>query len=263
MDELTGTVVATSLVLMAVFIAVAFFPGSTGKMYQQFALVIAFSIALSTFNALSFSPSISAILLRPPRPARGPLGWFFSRFNQVLQWIIDKYLAIVNFLIRVRYAVIGLFVVGLAATYFMFTQVPTGFVPSEDQGIVLGIIQAPDRVALNYTDQVITKLEQILEKEPEVSNVFATSGFGFAGSSSNRGVFFAKLKPWEERTQPDQSASAILTRINVEFARIPEAIITAVSPPLIQRFSTLGGFELQLEDRTNGRLTINDFFANA
>ncbi|MBE8970422.1 efflux RND transporter permease subunit [Nostocales cyanobacterium LEGE 12452] len=263
MDELTGAVVSTSLVLMAVFIPVAFFPGSTGKMYQQFALIIAFSIAISTFNALSFSPSISAILLRPPRPARGPLGWFFGRFNQILQWIIDKYLAIVNFLIRVRYAVIGLFVVGLAATYFMFTHVPTGFVPSEDQGIVLGIIQGPDGVALNYTDQVITKLEQILEKEPEVSNVFATSGFGFAGSGSNRGVFFAKLKPWEERSQPNQTASAILARINKEFATIPEAIITAVSPPPIQGFSTLGGFELQLEDRTNGRLTINDFYANA
>ncbi|MDZ8035208.1 efflux RND transporter permease subunit [Nostoc sp. DedSLP04] len=263
MDELTGAVVSTSLVLMAVFIPVAFFPGSTGKMYQQFALIIAFSIAISTFNALSFSPSISAILLRPSRPARGPLGWFFGRFNRILQWIIDKYLATVNFLIRVRYAVIGLFVVGLAATYFMFTHVPTGFVPSEDQGIVLGIIQGPDGVALNYTDQVITKLEQILEKEPEVSNVFATSGFGFAGSGSNRGVFFAKLKPWEERTQPNQSASGILARINKEFATIPEAIITAVSPPPIQGFSTLGGFELQLEDRTNGRLTINDFFANA
>jgi HAE1 family hydrophobic/amphiphilic exporter-1 len=147
MDELTGAVVSTSLVLMAVFIPVAFFPGSTGKMYQQFALIIAFSIAISTFNALSFSPSISAILLRPPRPARGPLGWFFGRFNQVLQWIVNKYLALVNFLIRVRYAVIGLFVVGLAATYFMFTHVPTGFVPSEDQGILLGIIQAPDGVA--------------------------------------------------------------------------------------------------------------------
>ena len=263
MDELTGAVVSTSLVLMAVFIPVAFFPGSTGKMYQQFALIIAFSIAISTFNTLSFSPSISAILLRPPRPARSPLGWFFSRFNQILQWIIDKYLAIVNFLIRIRYTVIGLFVVGLAATYFMFTHVPTGFVPSEDQGIVLGIIQWPDGVALNYTDQVITKLEQILEKEPEVSNIFATSGFGFAGSGSNRGVFFAKLKPWEERTQPDQTASAILTRINREFATIPEAIITAVSPPPIQGFSTLGGFELQLEDRTNGRLTIDDFYANA
>ncbi|MGV0105267.1 Transporter, hydrophobe/amphiphile efflux-1 (HAE1) family [Nostoc sp. DSM 114160] len=263
MDELTGAVVSTSLVLMAVFIPVAFFPGSTGKMYQQFALIIAFSIAISTFNALSFSPSISAILLRPPRPARGPLGWFFVRFNQILQWIIDKYLATVNFLIRLRYVVIGLFVVGLAATYFMFTHVPTGFVPSEDQGIVLGIIQGPDGVALNYTDQVITKLEQILEKEPEVSNVFATSGFGFAGSGSNRGVFFAKLKPWEERTQPNQTASGILARINKEFATIPEAIITAVSPPPIQGFSTLGGFELQLEDRTNGRLTINDFYANA
>ncbi|MDZ8189043.1 MAG: efflux RND transporter permease subunit [Nostoc sp. ChiSLP02] len=263
MEELTGAVVATSLVLMAVFLPVAFFPGSTGKMYQQFALVIAFSIAISTFNALSFSPSMSAILLRPPRPKRGPLGWFFNKFNQTLEWIIQRFIAIVNFLIRLRYAVVGLFVVGLAATYFMFTQVPTGFVPSEDQGIVLGIIQAPDGVALGYTDGVITKLEQILAKEPEIDNVFATSGFGFAGSGSNRGVFFAKLKPWEERTKADQSASAILGRINGAFQTIPEAIITAVSPPPIQGFSTLGGFELQLEDRTNGRLTIDDFFANA
>ncbi len=263
MEELTGAVVATSLVLMAVFIPVAFFPGSTGKMYQQFALVIAFSIVISTFNALTFSPSMAAILLRPPQPKRGPLGWFFTKFNQVVAWIIEKFLAIVRFLIRLRYAVVALFVVGLFGTYFMFTQVPTGFVPNEDQGIVLGIIQGPDGVALNYTDEVITKLEQILQKEPEIENVFATSGFGFAGSGSNRGVFFAKLKPWEERTNPDQSASAILKRINGAFQTIPEAIITAVNPPPIQGFSTLGGFELQLEDRTNGRLTIDDFFANA
>ncbi|MBD2169256.1 efflux RND transporter permease subunit [Calothrix membranacea FACHB-236] len=263
MEELTGAVVATSLVLMAVFIPVAFFPGSTGKMYQQFALVIAFSIVISTFNALTFSPSMAAILLRPPQPKRGPLGWFFTKFNQILAWIIDKFLAIVRFLIRLRYAVVALFVVGLFGTYFMFTQVPTGFVPNEDQGIVLGIIQGPDGVALNYTDEVITKLEQILQKEPEIENVFATSGFGFAGSGSNRGVFFAKLKPWEERTKQEQSASAILKRINGAFQTIPEAIITAVNPPPIQGFSTLGGFELQLEDRTNGRLTIDDFFANA
>ncbi len=263
MEELTGAVVATSLVLMAVFIPVAFFPGSTGKMYQQFALVIAFSIVISTFNALTFSPSMAAILLRPPQPKRGPLGWFFTKFNQVVAWIIEKFLEIVRFLIRLRYAVVALFVVGLFGTYFMFTQVPTGFVPNEDQGIVLGIIQGPDGVALNYTDEVITQLEQILQKEPEIDNVFATSGFGFAGSGSNRGVFFAKLKPWEERTNPDQSASAILKRINGAFQTIPEAIITAVNPPPIQGFSTLGGFELQLEDRTNGRLTIDDFFANA
>lgn len=263
MQELTGAVVATSLVLMAVFIPVAFFPGSTGKMYQQFALIIAFSIAISTFNALSFSPSMSAILLRPPQERRGLMGRFFNKFNQLLRWIIERYKWLVNFLIRVRYVVVGVFVVGLVATYFMFTHVPTGFVPTEDQGILLGIIQGPDGVALNYTDQVITKLGQILQNEPEVENVFATSGFGFAGSGSNRGVFFAKLKPWDERQQPNQSASAILTRINGEFQKIPEAIITAVSPPPIQGFSTLGGFELQLEDRTNGRLTIDDFYANA
>ncbi|OKH49703.1 RND transporter [Calothrix sp. HK-06] len=263
MQELTGAVIATSLVLMAVFIPVAFFPGSTGKMYQQFALVIAFSIAISTFNALSFSPSMSAILLRPPQQKRGLLGRFFNKFNQLLRWIIDRYIWLVKFLIRLRYVVVGVFVVGLAATYFMFTHVPTGFVPTEDQGILLGIIQGPDGVALNYTDQVITKLEQILQNEPEVENVFATSGFGFAGSGSNRGVFFAKLKPWEERQQPNQTSSAILARINSQFQKIPEAIITAVNPPPIQGFSTLGGFELQLEDRTNGRLTINDFFANA
>jgi HAE1 family hydrophobic/amphiphilic exporter-1 len=262
MQELTGAVVATSLVLMAVFIPVAFFPGSTGKMYQQFALVIAFSIAISTFNALSFSPSIAAILLRPPQPARGWLGRFFNGFNRAFHWIIERYIGIVNFLIRLRYWVAGLFIVGLAATYFMFVHVPTGFVPTEDQGTLLGIIQAPDGVSLQYTDQVVNQLEEILQKEPEIQNIFATSGFGFNGSSSSQGVFFAKLKPWEERTKKDQSSTAILQRLNGQFRQVTDAKVIGTNPPPIQGFSALGGFEIQITDNTNGRLTIDNFLAN-
>jgi hydrophobic/amphiphilic exporter-1 (mainly G- bacteria), HAE1 family len=262
MQELTGAVVATSLVLMAVFIPVAFFPGSTGKMYQQFALVIVFSIAISTFNALSFSPSIAALLLRPPRPARGLLGRFFNGFNRIFRWIVDRYTAIVNLLIRLRYWVVGLFVVGLAATYLMFVRVPTAFVPAEDQGVVLGIIQAPDGVSLQYTDRVLSQLERVLQTEPEIQNVFATSGFGFAGSGANQGVFFAKLKPWDERRQKDQSTTAILQHINGQFRQITEARIIGSSPPPIQGFSALGGFEIQITDNTSGRLTIDNFLAN-
>lgn len=262
MQELTGAVLATSLVLMAVFIPVAFFPGSTGKMYQQFALVIAFSIAISTFNALSFSPSIAAILLRPHQPARGCLGRFFSTFNRVLQWIIERYIATITSLIRLRYWVMGLFGVGLVATYFMFINVPTGFVPAEDQGTLLGIIQAPDGVALEYTDQVVIKLEQLLQEEPEIQNVFTSSGAGFAGASSNQGIFFAKLKPWDERRKKEQSSTEILQRINGKFRQITEARIIGTNPPPIQGFSTLGGFEIQITDNTNGELTIDNFLAN-
>ncbi len=139
MEEISGAVVSTSLVLMAVFIPVAFFPGTTGQLYQQFALIIAFAVVVSTFNALSFSPSMSAILLRSQSEMQsdaasrgGPLRWFFNLFNRSLGWILDRYKSLVTLLIRLRYIVIGLFVVGLFATYQVFMMVPSGFVPNED-----------------------------------------------------------------------------------------------------------------------------------
>lgn len=264
MHELTGAVVATSLALMAVFIPVAFFPGATGLLYKQFALIIAFSIAVSTFNALTFSPSVSALLLRPPQPVSGALGMFFNTFNRGLAGVISRYRAIVEYLIRIRYIVLGLLVVGLAATVFMFRAVPTGFVPPEDQGSILGFVQGPDVVSLQYTEGILDQVQQTLKTLPEVQSTATIAGFGFNGSAPNQGIFFAHLTPWSDRTKSNQTAGAIAQALSMTFAEtITGAVAAASSPPAIPGFSPLGGFNMQLQDTTGGRYSFQEFQQNA
>jgi HAE1 family hydrophobic/amphiphilic exporter-1 len=263
MQELSGATIATSLVLMAVFIPVAFFPGSTGKLYQQFALIIAFAIAVSTFNALSFSPSMAALLLGPARPATGPLGWFFDRFNQGFTWVSDRFTQLVQFLIGIKYIVLGLFVVGLLATVYMFATVPTAFVPDEDQGAFVGLVQGPDGVSLSYTDRVLAQARQQMEAIPEIQSTFTVSGAGFDGNGPNLGLFFARLKPWSDRPNSDQSVASILQTLNGKFQSITDAVVLALNPSPIPGFSATGGIEMQLQDRSGGQLTIDDFAANA
>lgn len=265
MNELSGAVIATSLVLMAVFVPVAFFPGATGLLYRQFALIIAFSIGVSVFNALSFSPSMAAILLRPPQPMGGPLGWFFGKFNRGFAWLVRHYKAFVEFLIRVRYVVIALFVAGLAATVFVFQAVPTGFVPPEDQGSFLGILQTVDRASVQYTDRLLGQVDELLSKIPEVDQYVTISGYGFNGNSPNQGIFFAHMLPWSQRTKPDQNVFAILKRLNLSLAETvgTEGAAAAFDPPPIPGFNPTGGFQMQLIDTTNGKITFQDFQANA
>jgi HAE1 family hydrophobic/amphiphilic exporter-1 len=270
MDEIAGAVVSTSLVLMAVFIPVAFFPGTTGQLYQQFALILAFSVAVSTFNALSFSPSMAAILLRSKaetevdaRSTGGPLRWFFHQFNQALAWLAENYKRAVDYVIRIRYLIMALFVAGLFATYYMFTSVPGGFVPSEDQGILIGTVQGPDGVSVSYTDRVLRFVEGILSQTPEVESFFVSSGSGFEGAGPNQGLFFAKLKPWDQRTGKGQTVDGVLQRLNQQFAQNQDALIFAFNPPPIPGFSITGEQELQLQDRTGGSYTIDDFLAGA
>ncbi len=270
MDDIAGAVVSTSLVLMAVFIPVAFFPGTTGQLYQQFALIIAFSVIVSTFNALSFSPSMAAILLRSQAEVEadaaaegGPLRWFFDQFNRGLAWISARYKDAVTYLIRIRYIVMAVFVAGLFATYYMFTIVPGGFVPAEDQGIVIGIVQAPDGVSVSYTDGALEEVITALEAVPEIESYFVASGAGLEGRSPNQGLFFAKLKHWDERPGQDQSITAVLRRLNQRFAENQQASIVAFNPPAIPGFSATGESELQLQDRTGGSYTIDDFLVGA
>lgn len=264
MNELTGAILSTSLVLMAVFVPVAFFPGATGLLYRQFALIIAFSIAVSAFNALSFSPSIAAILLRPPQEARGPLGWFFDKFNRGFGWLRDRYIRTTEFLIRLRYVVIGVFVVGLAATVLMFKIVPAGFVPAEDQGSVLGFVQGPNIASLQYTRNILDQVHQSVASIPEIESTAEISGAGFNGNAANQGIFFAHFKPWSDRPKANQTVAATLKRLNGELAqKITGAIAVGSSPPPIPGFSPLGGFNMQLEDTTNGRLSFQEFAANA
>lgn len=248
MGELTSAVIATSLVLMAVFIPVAFFPGSTGALYRQFALTIAFSILVSTFLALTLTPSLSALLLRAgQRPPRW-LGWFFDRFN----WLLDKsrnsYRRSLNTLVRFKAIVVGVFILSLGLTAILFTRVPSGFLPDEDQGYFVTLVQAPEGVSLNYTDRVIAQVEKTLLQQPEVRGTFAVGGFSFSGSSSNNGIIFTTLKPWQERGQNGQ-VQQIIGRLFGEFMAISEARVLPLNLPPIQGLGTYGGFSYQLQDR--------------
>ncbi|OKH40000.1 RND transporter [[Phormidium ambiguum] IAM M-71] len=264
MSELAGAVVSTSLVLIAVFLPVTFFPGATGIMYQQFALVIIFSIVVSTFNALTFSPTMAALLLRPKQgEGRGPLAWFFRQFNRVFAKIIAGYAKIVKLLIKLKLVVFGIFIALLAGTVLLYMAVPTGFIPEEDQGLFLGIIQSPEGVALNYTNRVAESVYQELKAVPEIEESLIVSGFGLNGSGPSRGTFFVKLKNWAERTKKEQSVKAILLKLNRKFTQNQQALIQAFNLPPVPGFSATGGFEFQLQDQSGGQLTFDQFLKSA
>ncbi|MFN6535726.1 MAG: efflux RND transporter permease subunit [Nostoc sp. EkiNYC01] len=249
MAELFGAVIATSLVLMAVFIPVAFFPGTTGALYQQFALTIAFSIAISTFLALTLTPSLCGVLLRQGQRTSGWLGWIFDQINRFLDWTQGNYKRSLNFLTRFKSVIIGLFIVSLGMTAWLYTTVPTAFLPDEDEGYFITIIQGPQGVSLQYTSDVIAEVEKEILKIPEVLGTFAIGGFGFSGSTANSGIIFTTLNSWDERSRPDQSVQAIIGKLQGKLSSIPEARIFAVNPPPIQGLGNFGGFVFQLQDR--------------
>ncbi|MBE9191520.1 efflux RND transporter permease subunit [Gloeocapsopsis crepidinum LEGE 06123] len=249
MRELTSAVIATSLVLMAVFVPVAFFPGSTGALYRQFALTIAFSITVSTFLALTFTPSMSAKLLRQGQHPPRWLAWFFNRFNHFLDNSQRGYARSLRTLMRFKMIVLGVFVLALGLTAWMFARVPSGFLPDEDQGYFITLVQAPEGVSLNYTSDVIAQVEQELKQVPEIAASFAVAGFSFTGSSANNGIIFSNLRPWEERREAGQSVDAIIGQLFGRFAAITEARILPLNPPAIQGLGTFGGFSFQLQDR--------------
>lgn len=253
MKELTGAVIATSLVLMAVFVPVAFFPGTTGALYRQFALTIAFSIAISTFLALTLTPSLCALLLRPQTKLPRFIQGFCDGFNGSLDKIRQKYQQSLLSLNRVKTFVIGLFIVLLGATAWLYFFVPQAFLPDDDQGYFITIVQAPEGVSLQYTSDVMEKIEQAILEEPEVKATFGVGGFAFSGSSANSGVIFSPLKPWEERQGKEQSVQAVIGRMWVKFAQIPEARIIPINPPSIRGLGNFGGFTFQLQDtRSDG-----------
>ncbi len=262
MRELTGAIVATSLVLMAVFVPVAFIPGTTGIVFRQFALTVACSIAISAFNALTFSPSIGALLMRPAQPARGPLGWFFGKFNRGFAWSSRRYISFVSYLTHIVPIAIGVFIVGLIATVLMYRAVPTGFIPEEDQGYFFVIVQAPDGVSLQYTDSILAKVAKEVAVIPEARATFLISGFGFDGGASNVGLGFVSLKSWKERTEATQSVYGVLRTLNQKLATITEARVLAVNAPPVRGLSSTGGFEFQIQDRS-GTAPIETLVENA
>ncbi|MBD2035945.1 efflux RND transporter permease subunit [Leptolyngbya sp. FACHB-321] len=254
MDALTGAVIATSIVLMTVFVPVAFFPGTTGQLYKQFALTIAFSVGVSSFSAIILTPTLSALLLR-----RGqmPDNWFFNRINSAIDSTRHRYIRSLDGLTRRKGLVVGLFAGALALTYWVYTIVPGGFIPDEDQGYFITIVQAPEGVSLNYTRDVLEKAEAILKQQPEIENIFAVGGFSFSGSTPNNGLIFTTLKPWGERKQAEQSVKSIIggffpkpSGLFPQMLGIKEAIVIPVAPPALQGVGNFGGFDFQLQDRT-------------
>ena len=251
MKEVTGAVIATSLVLVAVFLPVAFFPGTTGILFRQFALTIAFSISISAFNALTLAPSLSAILLGRER---GKHGWFFSKVDKVIAGITEGYRRSLRRFLNYRVVAVILFFAGLAVTYFVFVRVPKGFVPNEDQGYLIIAVQAPSGAALEYTKNIGQQITAVLSKAPEVRDVFAISGFGFAGSAPNRGVTFATLRPYSARKGNQHTADAVLARLRGPLFGIAGAIVIPFSPPSVSGVGAFGGFQFEVQDQGNHTL---------
>ncbi|MGF1673531.1 MAG: efflux RND transporter permease subunit [Rivularia sp. (in: cyanobacteria)] len=249
MSELTGAVIATSLVLMAVFIPVAFFPGSTGNIYRQFALTIAFSIAISTFLALTLTPALSGLLFRRRTESSGFLQKIFDGINWFLDAVKNGYESSLQALIHLKFIVLIVFAALLVTTGWLYNIVPQAFLPEEDQGYFITIIQGPEGVSLNYTSQVMAQVEQKILDLPEVVGTFAIGGFGFSGSTANNGVIFTTLKPWGERIGKGQSSLEIIDRLRQQFFTITDARVLPLNPPSIQGLGSFSGFQFQLQDR--------------
>jgi HAE1 family hydrophobic/amphiphilic exporter-1 len=248
MQEVFGAVIATALVLIAVFVPVAFFPGTTGRLYQQFALTIAFAVAISAFNALTLTPALSALLLRP---GHAGTGWFFGPIERGIAASTRWYVSIVGGLMRVRWVVAAAFVGLLALTYVVYNRVPSAFVPEEDAGYFISIVQAPPGASLEYTTNITKEAEKILMATPEVDSVFSIMGFSFAGSAPNQGLIFTLLKPFDQREKPEQRIQGLLPRLRGPLFGIQGGIVVPFAPPSINVGNT-GGFTFEVLDQGSG-----------
>src|SRR5467141_3770928 len=253
MSEVTGAVIATSLVLVAVFVPVAFFPGTTGILFRQFALTIAFSIAISAFNALTLTPALSALLLGREH---GEKNWFFKRVDRVLAAINNGYVRILRTVLRFEIVALILFAAGLGLAYFVFGKVPQGFVPTEDQGFLIVAIQSPTGASLDYTRRIGQQVTAISKTIPEVLGTFAVAGFSFGGATPNAGLTFLTLQPYEKRKGSEHTAAAIIHRLRGPLFGISGAIVIPFEPPAVQGLGTFGGFQFELLDQ--GAHTLQD-----
>lgn len=250
-SEITSAVIATSLVLVAVFVPVAFFPGTTGILFRQFALTIAFSIAISAFNALTLAPSLAAIFLAGPH---GGKWWWLRKFDQGIGYVTRGYQAVLHRLMGFKIAMALLFFIGLGLTYYVFTRVPTGFVPNEDQGYFIIVIQAPSGASLEYTKSIGTQISAMLAHVPEAEGTFSVAGFSFAGAAANQGLIFVPLKPYSQRKGEQHSATAIVNRVRPMLFGVQGAIVFATLPPAVQGLGQFGGFQFEVQDQTAHRL---------
>lgn len=259
MKEVTGPIIATALVLCAVFIPTAFISGISGQFYKQFAVTIAISTVISAFNSLTLSPALSALLLRDHAAkkdlfTRGLdflLGWLFRPFNRFFDWSSRTYVNIVRRIIRFSVVALILYCGMVWLTYKAFEKTPTGFVPAQDKQYLIAFAQLPDGASLDRTEKVIRELSDIALKQPGVDNSIAFPGLSIQGFSisPNSGIVFVGLKPFEERTTPELSAEAIAGSLNAQFSQIKEALVLSLSPPPVNGIGTTGGFKMMILDR--------------
>ena len=251
MEEVSGPVIGIALVLSAVFVPTAFIPGITGRLYQQFALTIAISVIFSAFNALTLSPALSAMLLRPRKPARGPLGWFFGKFNNVFGRTTDRYVSVSRMAIGKSARSILLLVVFAILAGLIGSRLPRSFLPEEDQGYLYGSLTLPYAASMERTGAAAHKVEDALLKTPGVAHVTSVLGFSLLSTvqSTFNAFFFITFKPWNERTRPEEQYAALKQKINQSLAAIPDGIGFAFPPPAIPGIGTSGGVTMMLEDR--------------
>ncbi len=257
MKEVAGAVVATSLVLVAVFVPVALFPGTTGILFRQFALTIAFSISISAFNALTLTPSLSAIFLGHHRERAQ--GRFFKAFNVLVNAGTSFYVRNVRRVIGWRAAALVVFFALMGITYWLYNHVPRAFIPEDDQGYLVIAVQAPQGASLQYTRDVCAKVEETISHVPEIVGAFTVVGFGFSGNAPNRALMFLDLLPLERRKGAAHSGATVVQKLRGPLMGISGALVIPFNPPAVEGLGNFGGFQYQLEDQGRNSLqTIAD-----
>ena len=251
MQELSGPVVGIALVLASVFVPTAFIPGITGRLYQQFAITIAISVMLSAFNALTLSPALAALLLKPKKQTRGPLGTFFGWFNAYWERSTDSFVHLSGTLIRKAGVVMVLLVVAGVAAWFFSSHLPTSFLPDEDQGYLYINMQLPNSASMERTSAAAKQVENVLANTPGIQYTTSVVGFSLLSyvRTSYNGFFFVTLKPWDERGSRSEQYQAIKARLDPELKKLPDGTVFSFSPPAIPGVGTAGGVTFVLEDR--------------
>jgi HAE1 family hydrophobic/amphiphilic exporter-1 len=272
MGEVTSAVIATSLVLIAVFVPVSFFPGTTGILYRQFSLTIAFSIAISAFNALTLSPALSALFLRGEearphqldflhvRPISRAFAAFIHGADKFIDWLAKSYAKAIHVALQLRYLLLLIFVCGLGATVWTYERVPTGFIPQEDQGFLMCIVQAPPGSSLAYTSALADRAQAILYSNHDIAGAFSVMGFGFSGGASNQGMMFLSTTPADQRRAKGHSAADIVADLAPKLQSLMFApnggLVAIIQPPAVNGVGSYGGFQFMLQD--TGVNTLSD-----
>lgn len=278
MGEVTSAVIATSLVLIAVFVPVSFFPGTTGILYRQFSLTIAFSIAISAFNALTLSPALSALFLRGEearphqldflhiRPISRAFAAFIHGADAFITWLASSYAKTIHVALRLRYVLLLVFFVGLGATVWIYRTVPTGFIPQEDQGYLMVVVQAPPGSSLAHTTALADMGAAIIAQNPDVGGLFSVVGFSFSGAASNQGLMFVNTRSANQRRGKGHTSADIVKDLSPKLQRlmfIPNGGLVAIfEPPAVQGVGSYGGFQFMLQDQGTNTLSDLDRIAH-